>query len=86
MTSVEEESISRFEVQGLLRKSHEIWIVERSSPFYVPFYVGVSKNRGKTPKSSKFKKVFPYKPSILGLSPIFGNTHVGNKGWLVSVF
>ena len=36
-------------------------------------YMGVSKYRG-TPKSSHFDRVFHYKPSILGETPLFLET------------
>ena len=40
-------------------------------------YMDVSKNRGKTPKSYHFNRVFHYKPSILGAHPYFCfNTHI----------
>ena len=41
--------------------------------------VGVSKNSGKTPQIIHFNRVFHYKPSILGPTPIFGNIHVGSS-------
>ena len=37
-------------------------------------YMGVSKNNG-TPQIINFNRVFHYKPSILGVFPIFGNTN-----------
>ena len=38
-------------------------------------YMGVSKNNG-TPQIIHFNRVFHYKPSILGPTPIFGNIHI----------
>ena len=38
--------------------------------------MGVSKNRGYHPQIIHFTRVFHYKPSILGYTYFFGNTHI----------
>ena len=38
--------------------------------------MGVSKNSGVSPQIMNFDSVFYYKPSTLGGTPIFGNTHI----------
>ena len=38
--------------------------------------MGVSENSGFSPQIIHFNRVFHYKPSILGVPPIFGNTHM----------
>ena len=39
-------------------------------------YLGVSKNRGKTPQIIHFNRVFHYKPSILEVFPLFLETAI----------
>ncbi len=41
--------------------------------------MGVSKNRGEPPQIIHFNRVFPYKPSILGIFPLFLVQHPYHK-------
>ena len=42
----------------------------------VKYEMGVSKNNGNYPQIIQFNRDFPYKSSILGCFPIFGNTQI----------
>ena len=49
-------------------------------------HMGVSKNRGGPPKSSIFNRVFHYKPSILGVFPLFLETPILVQTQAMSLF
>ena len=44
--------------------------------FFLYYHMGISKNRGKTPQIMNFNRVFHYKPSILGVFPLFLETPI----------